>query len=66
MVCRAGVMLHLLHEDIKIRKLVKSKLAHAGVSRIDIERSTQTAKINIHTARPGNYYRKKGVRKLKT
>ena len=50
----------LLHEDIKIRKLVKSKLAHAGVSRIDIERSTQTAKINIHTARPGIIIGRKG------
>ena len=57
----------LLHEDIKIRKLVKSKLAHAGVSRIDIERSTQTAKINIHTARPGIIIGRKGseVEKLK-
>ncbi len=57
----------LLHEDLKIRKLVKSKLAHAGVSRIGIERSTQTAKINIHTAKPGIIIGRKGseVEKLK-
>lgn len=57
----------LLHEDIKIRRLVKEKLFHAGVSRIEIERSSQTAKINIHTARPGIIIGRKGteVDKLK-
>lgn len=57
----------LLHEDLKIRKLVKDKLAHAGVSRIEIERSAQTAKINIYTARPGIIIGRKGaeVEKLK-
>ena len=51
----------LLHEDIKIRKLVKQKLFHAGVSRIEIERSAQTAKVNIYTARPGIIIGRKGV-----
>ncbi len=57
----------LLHEDIKIRRLVKDKLIHAGVSRIEIERSAQTAKINIYTARPGIIIGRKGaeVEKLK-
>ena len=57
----------LLHEDLKVRSLVKSKLAHAGVSTIGIERSTQTAKVNIHTARPGIIIGRKGaeVDKLK-
>ena len=57
----------LLHEDIKIRKLVKQKLFHAGVSRIEIERSAQTAKVNIYTARPGIIIGRKGaeVEKLK-
>ncbi len=57
----------LLHEDLKVRRLVKSKLAHAGVSTIGIERSTQTAKVNIHTARPGIIIGRKGseVEKLK-
>ncbi|MDA8099133.1 MAG: 30S ribosomal protein S3 [Nitrospiraceae bacterium] len=57
----------LLHEDIKIRSLVKERLTHAGVSKIDIERAGQKAKINIHTARPGIIIGKKGaeVDKLK-
>jgi small subunit ribosomal protein S3 len=57
----------LLHEDIKIRKIVKERLMHAGVSKIEIERAGQKAKINIHTARPGIIIGKKGaeVDKLK-
>ncbi len=57
----------LLHEDIKIRRIVKERLMHAGVSKIEIERAGQKAKINIHTARPGIIIGKKGaeVDKLK-
>lgn len=57
----------LLHEDIKIRGIVKERLTHAGVSKIEIERAGQKAKINIHTARPGIIIGKKGaeVDKLK-
>jgi small subunit ribosomal protein S3 len=57
----------LLHEDIKIRNIVKERLMHAGVSKIEIERAGQKAKINIHTARPGIIIGKKGaeVDKLK-
>ena len=57
----------LLHEDIKIRNIVKERLTHAGVSKIEIERAGQKAKINIHTARPGIIIGKKGaeVDKLK-
>ena len=57
----------LLHEDIKIRDIVKERLTHAGVSKIEIERAGQKAKINIHTARPGIIIGKKGaeVDKLK-
>lgn len=44
-----------LHEDIKIRKAIKSdkQLASAGVSRIEIERSEKKLKLTIHTAKPG-------------
>ena len=52
----------LLHEDIKIRKIVKERLMHAGVAKVEIERAGQKAKINIHTARPRYYYREKGCR----
>ncbi len=57
----------LLHEDIRIRSLVKERLTHAGVSKIEIERAGQKAKVNIHTARPGIIIGKKGaeVDKLK-
>ena len=57
----------LLHEDLKIRKIVKAKLFHAGVSRIEIDRSANQVKINIHTARPGIIIGRKGteVDKLK-
>ena len=46
---------------------MKQKLFHAGVSRIEIERSAQTAKVNIYTARPGIIIGRKGaeVEKLK-
>lgn len=44
-----------LHEDIKIRKAIKTdkQLATAGVSRIEIERSEKRLKLTIHTAKPG-------------
>ena len=56
-----------LHEDIKIRKIVKERLMHAGVAKVEIERAGQKAKVNIHTARPGIIIGKKGaeVDKLK-
>jgi len=57
----------LLHEDLKIRKFLKEKLFHAGISRIEIERAANKAKVNIHAARPGIIIGKKGseVEKLK-
>ena len=57
----------LLHEDTKIRNFLKKRLYHAGVSKIEIERAANKAKINIHTARPGIVIGKKGaeIEKLK-
>jgi small subunit ribosomal protein S3 len=57
----------LLHEDIRIRKMVKEKLYHAGVARIEIERSGDQTRVIIHTARPGIIIGRKGaeVDKLK-
>ena len=43
----------LLHEDLKIRKFLKKKLGFAGVSSIDIERSSGRVRVRIYTARPG-------------
>jgi small subunit ribosomal protein S3 len=50
----------LLHEDIKLRNFLKKKLYHSGVSKIEIERAANKAKINIFTARPGLIIGKKG------
>ncbi|HAK88101.1 MAG: 30S ribosomal protein S3 [Nitrospirae bacterium GWC2_46_6] len=56
-----------LIEDINMRKLIKGKLFHAGVSKVEIERSGQKLKLIIYTARPGIIIGKKGaeVEKLK-
>src|ERR1700709_1084006 len=51
----------MLHEDLKLRDFLKSKLVQAGVSRIVIERPTKKARITIHTARPGVVIGKKGA-----
>jgi small subunit ribosomal protein S3 len=50
-----------LIEDINIRKIIKEKLFHAGLSRIEIERMGQKIRVIIHTARPGIIIGKKGV-----
>ena len=42
----------LLHEDVKIRRFIKDQLYHAGIAKIDIERSANRARITIYTARP--------------
>ena len=49
-----------LIEDIALRKAVKERLYHAGISRIEIERSGQKLRLVIHTARPGIVIGKKG------
>jgi small subunit ribosomal protein S3 len=51
----------LVVEDAKIRSFLKKKLYHAGVSRIEIERAADQAKLRIHTARPGIVIGKKGA-----
>lgn len=50
-----------LIEDINIRKMIKAKLYHAGVARIEIERMGQKIRVIIHTARPGIIIGKKGA-----
>ncbi len=58
----------LLNSDLEIREFIKKKLAHASVSRIQIERPARAAVITIHTARPGIVIGKKGedIEKLRT
>jgi len=50
-----------LLEDLTIRKLLKERLYHAGVPRIEIERAGQNMRVIIHTARPGIIIGKKGT-----
>ena len=50
---------HLL-VDLQVRDYIRKQLANASVSRVDIERPAQTARITIHTARPGIVIGKKG------
>jgi small subunit ribosomal protein S3 len=50
----------LLHEDLKLRSFLKKRLYNSGVSKIEIERAANKAKINIFTARPGLIIGKKG------
>ncbi|HAO34258.1 MAG TPA: 30S ribosomal protein S3 [Candidatus Competibacter sp.] len=49
-----------LETDLQVRQHLKKKLANASVSRIQIERPAQLARITIHTARPGVVIGKKG------
>jgi small subunit ribosomal protein S3 len=50
----------LLHEDLKIRELVKERLKEAAVSRVHIERYANRARVTIFTARPGVVIGRKG------
>ena len=58
---------NLLHEDIKLKKDLKKRFSHAGVSRIETERAANKLKIDIYTSRPGIVIGRKGteVDKLK-
>jgi small subunit ribosomal protein S3 len=57
----------LLHEDLKLKRDLKKRFAHAGVSRVDVERAANKLKISISTSRPGIIIGRKGqeVDKLK-
>ena len=51
----------LLHEDLEICKLVKERLAHAGISKVEVERMGQKARVTVHTARPGIVIGRRGA-----
>jgi small subunit ribosomal protein S3 len=57
----------LLHEDLQLKKELKKRFGHAGVSRVDVERAANKLKISIYTSRPGIIIGRKGqeVDKLK-
>ncbi len=49
-----------LNTDLEVREYIRKRLAHASVSRIQIDRPARSALITIHTARPGIVIGKKG------
>ena len=51
----------LLHQDIKLRAMLKKRLMQAGVSRIIIERPHKRCRVTIYAARPGVIIGKKGA-----
>ena len=55
-----GGYAEMLNSDLAVRSYLQKRLAQAAVSRIQIERPAKTARITIHTARPGIVIGKKG------
>jgi small subunit ribosomal protein S3 len=57
----------LLHEDLNLKSMLKKKFAHAGISRIEVERAANKLTTIIFTSRPGIIVGKKGteIEKLK-
>ena len=51
----------LVVEDAKIRKFIKSKIANAGIPKIEIERTADRVRIIVHCARPGTVIGKGGA-----
>ncbi|MBS0213291.1 MAG: 30S ribosomal protein S3 [Proteobacteria bacterium] len=49
-----------LTADLKVRQMLREKLAQAGISKIVIERPAKTARVTIHSARPGVVIGKRG------
>ena len=49
-----------LAADLKVRQMLREKLAQAGISKILIERPSKSARVTIHTARPGVVIGKRG------
>ena len=50
-----------LHDDLNLRRELKGRLSHAGVSEVDIERFAGKLKVNIQTSRPGIIIGKRGA-----
>ena len=55
-----GEYAEMLNSDLAVRAYLQKRLQQAAVSRIQIERPAKTARITIHTARPGIVIGKKG------
>ncbi len=51
----------LLHEDLHIKDMLKKKLYHAGIAKIEVERAANKVTVSIFTARPGIVIGKRGA-----
>jgi small subunit ribosomal protein S3 len=58
---KTGEYARLLHDDMRIRKILRERLKAAGVSKIVIERPHKKCRVTIHAARPGVVIGKKGA-----
>ncbi len=52
----------LLHEDLKVRRMLMKRLADAGVPQVEIERSANQMTVTIHSAKPGIVIGKSGAK----
>ncbi|HLS01525.1 MAG TPA: 30S ribosomal protein S3 [Beutenbergiaceae bacterium] len=50
-----------VHEDVKIRNLIAEQLERAGISKVEIERTRDRVRIDLHTARPGIVIGRRGA-----
>ena len=51
----------LLHEDLRVRRLIMRELTRAGISRVEIERAANKVDITLHTSKPGIVIGKQGA-----
>ncbi|MCF7845799.1 MAG: 30S ribosomal protein S3 [Candidatus Peribacteraceae bacterium] len=52
---------NLLHRDVTLRKAIKERLKESGVGEIEIERSSGSVKVNVHTSKPGMVIGRQGA-----
>lgn len=50
-----------LHEDDRLRRFIREKVRHAGISRIDITRTRDNVEVSMHAARPGIVIGRRGT-----
>ena len=55
-----------LGNDLEIRKYLEKRLSRAAVSRVEIERTRDRVRVDIHTARPGIVIGRRGAEALPT
>ena len=48
-------------EDLKIRKLINDQIANSGISKIEIERTSDEVKVDVFTSKPGVVIGKRGT-----